>query len=95
MPSLSLIFPIYNERSAIDRTVAEVVRFAADRHVLIVPEIAIGGLLKLETAYSFDPLPAGLTPDQARHGVGDTKVVDLLSNLPKRTPWSTCNCSTI
>jgi len=31
VPSLSLIFPIYNERSAIDRTVAEVVRFAATR----------------------------------------------------------------
>lgn len=32
--------------------------------------LAIGGFLPLDTAYAFEPIPAALTPDEARHVLG-------------------------
>ncbi|HTY07490.1 MAG TPA: beta-N-acetylhexosaminidase [Gemmatimonadales bacterium] len=32
--------------------------------------LAIGGFLPLDSVYSYDPVPAGLTPEQARHILG-------------------------
>lgn len=32
--------------------------------------LAIGGFLPLDTVYAYEPIPAGLTPDEARHVLG-------------------------
>jgi hexosaminidase len=32
--------------------------------------LAIGGFLPLDSVYDYDPVPAGLTPEQARHILG-------------------------
>ncbi len=32
--------------------------------------LAIGGDLSLETVYAYEPVPAGLTPEEAKHVLG-------------------------